>query len=126
MNYYLKSTEEFGRGLYADFNIHENKEVFISELLVFSEEDTIKLENTDLKFYKFKFNDTQDCLCLGLGEIFNHSDTPNVGYKLIDFDGRKVMQFYTLRPVQSGEQLFINYNSDIKVDTNQYIDKNLI
>jgi SET domain-containing protein len=126
MNYYLKNTEVMGRGLYAANDIQEDKIIFTAELLVLSEQDTVTVNTTDLQYYTFKYNEKQDCLVLGDGEIFNHDDAPNTAYKLIDFDGRKVMAFYTLRPVLQHEQLFIDYNADIKVNVGQYMGKNLI
>lgn len=120
MNYYLKTTEEMGRGLYSCFDLEAGKILFTAELLVLNPEDTVAVNKTDLKYYTFKFDDTQDCLVLGDGEIFNHSDTPNIGYKLINYDGRKVMMFYTLTEIKERAQLFIDYNSDVKVETKDY------
>lgn len=126
MQYYLKATTEMGRGLYASLGIEPNKELFKAELLVLSENDTKVVNTTDLQYYTFKYNEKQDCLCLGLGEIFNHSNEPNVAYRLIEYDGRKVMQFYALKSVQADEQLLIDYTADVKVDATKYIDKNLV
>lgn len=120
--YYLKSTEEMGRGLYAAIGgIQEGKILFQAELLVLSEQDTKVVNTTDLQYYTFKYSETQDCLVLGDGEIFNHSDTPNIGYKLENYQGRKVMVFYALTNIEHGEQLFIDYNADTKVNTTSYI-----
>jgi SET domain-containing protein len=52
--------------------------------------------------------------------LFNHSDQPNVGYKLIDYDGRRVMAFYTLTNIDRDAQLYIDYNADVAVDVSQY------
>lgn len=120
MNYILKVTQEFGRGLYASFDIPKDKILFTAELLVLSEQDTKVVNTTDLQWYTFKYDDTRDCLVLGDGEIFNHNDSPNVGYKLGDFDGRKVMYFYTVKDVKADEQLFIDYGADVVVKTNEY------
>lgn len=128
MKYYLKMTPEFGRGLYASTDLDIGNSLSISfELLVLSPSDTIKVNETDLQFYTFKYNDKQDCLVLGDGEIFNHSDIPNIGYRLVDsLKGYKVMEFYVLRHIDAHEQLFIDYNADTNVDTKEYINKNLI
>ncbi len=123
--YYLKLHETMGRGLFALQDIPAQRIIFTAELLVLSPADTVTVNTTDLQYYTFKYNDAQDCLVLGDGEIFNHSDTPNVGYKLIDFDGRKLMAFYTLRDVQQHEQLFIDYSVDVAVAVITYT-KNLI
>lgn len=125
MQYYLKLHETMGRGLFALQDVPAQRILFTAELLVLSELDTTIVNSTDLKYYTFKYTDTQDCLVLGDGEIFNHSDTANVGYKLIDFEGRKLMAFYTLRDVAAHEQLFIDYNADVQVCVAQYENKNL-
>ena len=110
-----------GRGVQALTYIPEGNYVMVCELLVLSEGDTKVVNTTELQHYTFKFNESQDCLVLGLGEIFNHSDTPSVSYKLIDKDGRKMMAFTALRTIFAGEQLFIDYNADTKVDVSSYI-----
>ena len=101
-------------------SIRANCLIMECELLVLSESDTAAVNCTDLQFYTFKYNDTQDCLVLGHGEIFNHDSSPNVGYKLAEIDGRKVMQFYALTDIEPYSQLFIDYSADTKVDTTAY------
>lgn len=120
MQYYLKHTKEFGRGLYASKLIKAGEIITECELLVLNEQDTRIVNTTDLQYYTFKYNETQDCLVLGQGEIFNHSDTANVDYELVDYDGRKVMQFVSKRDILENEQLFINYTQDCKVDADKY------
>lgn len=113
-NYKLKMSEEMGRGLYACENIDRGSLISQCEILLLSPADTVKVNETELQFYTFKFDQTQDCLVLGDGEIFNHSDDANVSYKLEDFDGRKVMRFYATQTIPVGEQLFIDYSADVK------------
>lgn len=123
-NVYIKTTMEFGRGLYAALDIPKGKILAEEELLVLNPLDTVLVNSTDLQYYTFKYSEKQDCLVLGLGEIFNHSNNPNVGYKLVDgegvFEGRKLMQFFTLKEIQKDEQLLIDYSADVKVETNKY------
>jgi SET domain-containing protein len=125
-NYHLETTEEFGRGLYASWEIQKDALLFKAELLVLSPSDTIQVNNTDLKYYTFKYNDTQDCLVLDNGEIFNHSDSPNVSYRLVPHENRLVMEFRALRDIKPYEQLFIDYNADTRVNTNEYKGVNLL
>lgn len=125
MDYYLKVTTEFGRGLYALNTIKKNKVIMQCEVLAFNEFDTVLINQTDLKFYTFKYEGKKDCLVLGDGEIFNHSDTANVGYILQLVDDRKVMVFYALEDIKPEEQLFINYKADTEVNTDLYKNKNL-
>lgn len=124
--YTIIQTKEFGRGLYAAKHIKKGELIMQAELLVLSIADTATMNNTELKHYTFCFNRMQDCLVLGDGEIFNHSDTPNVSYELAEFEGRKVMRFFALKEIDvwtgsDRTQLFIDYNADTKVNTNNYI-----
>jgi uncharacterized protein len=121
--YYIKQTQEFGRGLYATADIKVGQVIFAAELLVLSPEDTVKVNQTDLQYYTFVYNETQDCLVLGDGELFNHSDTANIGYRLEDYDGpnsRKIMIFYAIQDIPQHDQLFTDYNQDTKVNTDSY------
>ena len=121
MNHYIKTTSEFGRGLYAiDLGIKKNNIIAECELLVLDPLDTVLVNQTALKYYTFKYEGTSDCLVLGMGEIFNHSETPNVGYKLETIEDRKIMVFYALRDIEAHEQLFIDYNADTKVNAQNY------
>lgn len=119
--YQIKTTDQFGRGLYATETIRPRRVIMRCELLVLSPNDTTIVNVTELKHYTFVFNSKQDCIVLGLGEIFNHSDTPNVSYSIVDFEGRKVMQFVSLSQIEPGAQLFINYENDSKVNVSNYV-----
>lgn len=118
-------TEQFGRGIYSTRNIPKNTIIEMCELLVLSEKDSAAVEATDLKYYVYKFSETQDCLVLGNGELYNHSDDANVLCRLLWIGTRYVMQYYASRDILPDEQLFINYNFDVQVDTLSYT-KNLI
>lgn len=119
--YNIQISEEFGRGLYASKNIMPGEVIADCELLVFTPSDTKRINETDLQFYTFKYNETQDCLVLGDGELFNHNDRPNVYYWLIEHHGRKIMRFIANRVIVKGEQLFINYADDTdEIDPSTY------
>lgn len=119
--YKIRTNPKSGRGLYADRDIFSGEPIMTCELIVLSEKDTITLQETDLKYYTFIFNDTQDCLLLGDGELFNHSDIPNVSFKLKRYKDRMVMYFRCTRHIEEGEELVIDYNSDIVINVDEYI-----
>jgi uncharacterized protein len=119
--YYIKQTTEFGRGLYANRSIDAYSQIMLCELLILSPPDTLVVNTTDLKHYTFVFNKEKDCLVLGDGEIFNHSDEPNVSYKLVYYNNRYFMDFCSNKNIRAGQQLFIDYNADTKVNVNDYI-----
>lgn len=118
--YSVQMVKGMGRSIIAERDIRRGEVITNCELLVLSPEDTVKVNETDLQWYTFTFNkDTkQDCLVMGDGEIFNHSDDTNTLYGLIDFDGRKLMRFQASRDIKKGEQLFIDYNADVDTAKN--------
>lgn len=120
--YYVKETKEFGRGLYAGITIYRRQVLMRCELLVFNNEDSMRINETLLKYYTFVFDSERDCLVLGDGELFNHDDKANVGYRLESVPGSERMQmvFYALKDIQANEQLFIDYSADAIVDLEQY------
>jgi SET domain-containing protein len=121
--YSVQMIDGMGRGIIAEKDIKRGEVITNCELLVLSPDDTIKVNETDLKWYTFTFNaeTRQDCLVMGDGEIFNHDDDANTLYGLIDFNGRKLMRFQACRDIKRGEQLFIDYGADVKkVDIEGY------
>jgi hypothetical protein len=112
--YSVQIVEGMGRAIIAERDVKAGEVVTNCELLVLSPEDTIKVNQTDLKWYTFVFNaeTKQDCLVMGDGEIFNHDDNANVEYSLVNWDNRKLMQFKAVKDIKRGEQLFINYSAD--------------
>lgn len=112
--YSVQMIEGMGRGVIAERDIKLGEVITNCEILVLSPEDTLKVNETDLRWYTFIFDKStnQDCLVMGDGEIFNHDDNANVLYGLIDWNGRKLMRFQASRDIKKGEQLFIDYRQD--------------
>lgn len=119
--YKIKFSEIDGRGLYATRDIKSGEVIMTCELLVLSEEDTLKVNQTSLEYYTFKLDDKRDCLVLGDAELFNHSDYAQVTYSLEPLDQRQVMVFKATRDIQEGEQLFIDYTLDQNVKVDNYL-----
>jgi uncharacterized protein len=120
--------ENMGRGVQTTSKVKAGEVVHMAEILVLSANDTkILNEQTELQYYTFKYNETQDCLVLGHGEIFNHNDQPNVSYSLVELEGRSMMQFKAIMDIEPKQQLFINYAADTEVKVAGYINsKSLI
>lgn len=122
MNHELRMTEDMGRGVFSSRSISKGDVITVCELLVLNSLDTEVVNSTELKYYTFKYTENQDCLVLGCGEIFNHSDTPNVSYRLVSYGDRMLMQFEAIQDIPNGAQLFIDYGADTKVETKGYIE----
>ena len=127
--YKIEMIEGMGRGIVSIKHIWKGTIIEICELLVLSEIDTKLVNLTELEFYTFKYNQNQDCLVLGNGEIYNHSDKPNVKYQIGSKNDRSVMFFIALKDIEPNEQLCINYQDDTmdQIDTKKYVEnKSLI
>lgn len=111
--YYVLMTEQYGRAVFAEKHLKKGETVCYCEVLPLNEKDTITVNTTDLQHYTFTFDDKRDCLVLGDGEIFNHSDTANVKYELVNLNGRPLMHFSMTKDANRDEQLFIDYNADV-------------
>lgn len=121
--YSVQMVEGMGRGVIAERDIRLGEVITNCELLVLSKPDTYLVNQTELQYYTFVFDaaNSLDCLVLGDGEIFNHSDDANTLYGLIDWDTRKLMRFQAARDIKKGEQLFINYAADSLVNVEDYL-----
>ena len=121
--YSVQMIEGMGRGVIAERDIKLGEIITNCELLVLGTISTRLVNQTELQYYTFVFDATnnQDCLVLGDGEIFNHDDNANTLYGLIDWNGRKLMRFQAARDIKKGEQLFINYGADTQVNVENYL-----
>lgn len=109
----IKMTKTKGRGVFARVNI--DKYFAICEpqhLIVLSYEDTIKIQETELKHYTYSYTEGIDCLVLGFGSLFNHSDEPNVRYQVFIQGPTSYMHFAAARDIEAGEELTIDYRKD--------------
>lgn len=118
----IKVTLKYGRGVYTTKRIRKGAVVARCEVLLLSASDIETVNRTALRDYTFKYNDIQDCLVLGVGELFNHSNKPLVSYTLEEHQGRVVMVFRALRDIESGRQLFIDYSADTGSIVASYIE----
>jgi SET domain-containing protein len=108
----IAPSPERGRGVYTTTDIEIGTIVEISPVLVLSPEERAKVEQTLLFDYIFEWGDDLKSACVALGylSVYNHSYAANCIYEM-DFEN-DLMQIRTVKPIKSGEELFINYNAD--------------
>ena len=84
----------------------------IAPVIVMSADDRKELDKTLLHDYIFEWGDdrTRCCMALGYVPLYNHSYSSNCEYEM-DFR-KKIITVKTVRVVEAGEELFINYNGD--------------
>ena len=108
----IKDTLQKGRGIFTSKKIPNNTAIEIAPVIVMSQADRVHLDKTLLHDYIFEWGEKQDQCCMALGNIpiYNHSEQNNCSY-FMDFDAQ-LMMIKTLRKIEVGEELTINYNGE--------------
>jgi uncharacterized protein len=93
--------------LYIDTTSHAGRGVFTKEKIAADIIDKTKLHD-----YIFEWGKEKDkcCMALGLIPMYNHSYKSNCEY-IMDYE-EDVMIVQTVRAIEKGEELTINYNGD--------------
>ena len=109
---YLSKTSSKGRGIFTKKKIDTNTIIEHSPVIVMSAEDRRQLDKTLLHDYIFEWGGQKDKCCMALGyiSIYNHSYQSNCEY-FMDFE-KEMIQIKTIRRIEKGEELTINYNGD--------------
>jgi SET domain-containing protein len=109
---YIEKSDGKGRGVFTKQNIPANTIIEISPVVVMSAEERILLDQTLLHDYIFEWgkDSKQCCMALGYVPVYNHSYQSNCEYEM-DFEN-EIIKIKTIRLINQGEELFINYNGD--------------
>ncbi len=109
---YIAPSELGGKGVFTASSIDEGVLIEVSPVLVLPKKDTVHIHATRLHDYYFLWGEDQkQCgIVLGYGSLYNHAYQPNAEYRP-DFKG-DTLDFYTLREIQPGEEITVNYSGD--------------
>jgi len=109
---FIAPADQMGRGVFTDAAIAADTIIEIAPVIVMTGEDRKKLDETQLHDYIFEWGDGENQCCMALGYVpmYNHSYTSNCEYEM-DFDTQTIT-ITTMRQINAGEELFINYNGD--------------
>jgi len=109
---FVEKTGEKGRGVFTREQIPAGTVIEISPVIVMALADKEHLNKTLLHDYIFDWGKEKDkcCMALGLIPIYNHSYKSNCEY-FMDFEDDNIF-IKTVRLIQKGEELTINYNGD--------------
>ena len=109
---YIEKSNGKGRGVFTKQTIPANTVIEISPVVVMSAEERTLLDQTLLHDYIFEWgpDSKQCCMALGYVPVYNHSYQSNCEYEM-DF-ANAVIRVKTVRNIEAGEELFINYNGD--------------
>ena len=108
----VKETPSKGRGVFTSEAIGADSIIEIAPVIVMTKKDREHLDKTLLHDYIFEWGEDKDqcCMALGLVPIYNHSYNSNSDYYM-DFD-EQMMVIKTVRDIEAGEEITINYNGD--------------
>ncbi|MEI9933343.1 MAG: SET domain-containing protein-lysine N-methyltransferase [Ferruginibacter sp.] len=109
---FLNKTEGKGRGVFTKERIPVGTTIEISPVIVMSSVDREYLDKTLLHDYIFEWGkrNIKCCMALGLIPMYNHSYKSNCEY-IMDYED-EVIFIKTVRVIEKGEELTINYNGD--------------
>lgn len=107
---FIKESEGRGRGVFTSKPLAAGFLVEVSPVIVMTRQERFLLDQTQLHDYIFEWNNNQCCMALGYVPLYNHSTEANCDYEM-DYENA-LIRIETIRPVQAGEELFINYNGD--------------
>lgn len=109
---YVAGTKKMGRGVYTQFPIAAGTVIETAPVVVMSKQDRKLLDQTLLHDYIFEWGEKSDqcCMALGFVPLYNHSYESNCEYEM--HFGKEIITVKTVRDIEAGEELFINYNGD--------------
>jgi len=109
---YIDKSAEKGRGVFTKEPIPANSIIEASPVIVMSSEERKLLDQTLLHDYIFEWgaDNKQCCMALGFVPVYNHSYKSNCEYEM-NFESETI-KIKTVRNIEAGEELFINYNGD--------------
>jgi SET domain-containing protein len=109
---FVGDTGEKGRGVFTHERIPANTVIEIAPVIVMQHADREHLDKTLLHDYIFEWGKTKDqcAMALGLIPIYNHNYKSNCEY-FMDYEESSIM-VKTVRVIENGEELTINYNGD--------------
>jgi uncharacterized protein len=106
------NTNSRGRGMFAVGPIPADTILEMAPVIVMSADERQHLDKTLLHDYIFEWGDDRSRCCMALGYVplYNHSYSSNCEYEM-EFQ-KMTITVKTVRDIEKGEELFINYNGD--------------
>ena len=126
---FVDDTAEKGRGVFTHERIAANTVIEIAPVIVMEIADREHLDKTLLHDYIFEWGKNKDlparqagkcCMALGLTPMYNHSYKSNCEY-IMDYEDELIF-IQTVRVIEKGEELTINYNGDWDDKTKVWFD----
>jgi SET domain-containing protein len=109
---YIDKTQNKGNAVFARSPIPADTVIEVAPVIVMDKKDREHLDKTLLHDYIFEWGEQKDKCAMALGwvPVYNHSYTSNCEY-FMDYTDNTIM-VKTVRAIDPGEELTINYNGD--------------
>jgi uncharacterized protein len=118
----VRNTTTMGRGVFALMPIAKGDLIGTFPTITIPETERAIMENSVIS--QFWFLDKQGgALVTGFPQLLNHSDEPNVGHRFYMSPVGEIAEFRALRPIQEGDQLFLDYRFESPADAARYFQK---
>ncbi len=106
-----------GRGVFTSLTLKSGELIEESPVIVINADEKQLIDKTLLHDYIFDWGENEQGCCVALGylSIYNHDYHSNAEYEM-DFE-HATIRVKTVRSVNAGEEIFINYNgtwNDVK------------
>lgn len=119
---YVAPSQKGGRGIFTSQKIAAETVIEMSPVIVLSTRDRIHIEATKLHDYIFEWGENRKKCCVALGyvSLYNHDYSSNCDYEM-DFE-HATMTIKTIRIIEKGEELCVNYNAEPNNQTPVWFD----
>lgn len=119
---YIADTEIKGRGVFTSDGISKGSVIEIAPVIVMSARERKLIDQTLLHDYIFEWGiqNNQCCMALGWVSLYNHSYKSNCEYEM-DYN-TKIITIKTVREIDAGEELFINYSGNWNASKSVWFD----
>ena len=95
-----------GIGVFAAENIKKGETIEVAPILILEFTDFIDTK-WNLLFEYYFWMDDYVVLALGYGSLYNHSENPNIKYKISKEE--KTITFTAIRDIKKDEEILFNY-----------------
>lgn len=110
LKFFIRVFPNKGRGVFAIEDIKKGEVIEVSPVVVFPSNETDLISQTQLKDYVFLWDKEKSALPLGVGAVFNHSDTPNSYYQKRLH--REDMVFIATQDINAQEEITVSYGEE--------------
>ena len=112
----IKTSTVGGRGVFASQSYSKGDIIEICPTILQKELDT----GGPIDDYAYHYDSKYDLIAFGFCSIYNHKDDPNAKWYILNANQMKIK---AVKPIQSGEEIFISYGSDY-FKTRKYLKQN--